>query len=152
MIQTTLNLHRSTEVKLDDASMKSGISRNDLVLQLLQWYMTSSRKRDSSFKRLKYQERSARDNWKVIHLSLNENQYEMLQDIRKFFRVSISLFLARAVEWFLNHIFSKNVNQKISIDNNPVSSYVTLCFKTANGNQCWQVIWGLPDSLPLPFT
>lgn len=144
MIETTLNMHRTTKFKLNIASRKLGISRTRLILFLIQTLINTHDRPVSSFRRLRYQDKDEKGDWHCFHLSVNERDYELIQDVRKFFKMSISLFVALAVETDLKRIMNQIINGEKDTDKYPVSCYSIMRYISPAGEICWKLYWGLP--------
>ncbi len=144
LIETSLNMNRLTRLRLSIASRRLGISRTRLIIFLIQTLINDHDKPVSSFRRLRYQDKDENGNWHCFHLSVNERDYELIQDVRKFFKMSVSLFVAQAVENDLQRIVNQILNGENDTDKYPVSCYSIMRFLSPDGEICWKLYWGLP--------
>ena len=100
-----------------------------------------------SYSRIKYQARDDKENWYLVHLVLNEYEYEYYLDMRKFFKMSVSYIVAYAVKRYLDEIIDELLNMNKNTDNYLYRNYI-LITKTINSVICWQIYWGVPLKLP----
>jgi len=84
-----------------------------------------------------YQSRSAKECWHTFHITLREDDYEYLLDLRKLLKMSVSHILAYAVKKFLK----KNIT-----DNNRYKNYVAIK-SIRDGLVFWTLIWGYPPDI-----
>lgn len=142
LIETTLHVHRNILEKLNNAALRSGKARTSIIKLIMQRMMQNNQRMIKVNSRIQYQKRDLKGNWNRIHITLNEYEYEYYQDIRKFFKMSISLILAYAVLQYLNEVLKEDK----SADNYLFSNYIFIK-KTLEGTTCWQIYWGIPTDL-----
>jgi len=104
--ETTMYIQEDLLLKVDDAAEKLGLSRSRVVSILLTKYMDSQREGGRAFVKLRYQERDREVNFVTKSLSLREDVYEMWVDVRKVFKLSASLVIARAIMLYLDEILN----------------------------------------------
>jgi len=139
LIETTLYAHKNTLNRLDIGITSTGKSRNYLIKLLMQRIMKDNHKMIKTYSRIKYQNRDLKENWKRINVVLNEYEYEYYLDLRKFFKMSISLILAYVVFSYLDDLLKKNRNT----DNYFYRNYIFIK-KTFEEVICWHIYWGIP--------
>jgi hypothetical protein len=142
LIETTLNVYKSILYKLDAGANMSGRSRTSIIKILIQKIMKDNQRMIKTCSRIKYQERDVRENWSRINIVFNEYEYEYCQDLRKFFKMSISCILANAVLRYLDELLKIGKDT----DNYFYTSYIFIK-KTYDGAICWQIYWGIPPQL-----
>ncbi len=147
MVKTTLNLSEQCVRLLDEYVTKSGLSRSDLIQKCIQEGIRRGRS-VHSYRRLRYQERDPDVKWSLVHVRLSGRDYELFHDVRKFFKVSVSLFIADAIDGFLREIVRKLISNPGGMDKNVVSCYSIISSVTGKGDICWKLYWGLPESVP----
>lgn len=148
LIESTLYVNKSILEMLDKGSEKIGRTRIYIIKLLMQRVMRDNQKLLQSYSRVKYQERDQKENWHRLHIILNEYEYEYYLDMRKFYKMSVSLILAYAVMNYLNDI----VNELLKGNNNTDNYYYRNYFfikNTINEVICWKAYWGLPQKLPI---
>lgn len=90
---------------------------------------------------VQYQERSDKESWKTIHLTVREDEYEYLLDLRKLLKMSVSRILAFAVKKYLAKLNEKNITDK-----NHYKNYVIIK-EFVNNIVCWRLFWGYPPNI-----
>ena len=144
LIETTLNVHKSILEELNICADIIGRSRTFIIKLLIQRIMKDNQRMIKTNSRVKYQERDVKENWSRINIVFNEYEYEYCQDLRKFFKMSVSYIIAYAVMRYLDELIKRG---KI-IDNYWYKNYI-LIVKTVDEIVCWQIYWGNPSKLPL---
>jgi hypothetical protein len=117
LIESTIHIHKSILEKLDTGAEMSRRSRISVIKLLIQRIMKDNKRMIKTYSRIKYQERDVRENWSRVNIVFNEYEYEYCQDLRKFFKMSISLILAYAVRRYLDEILNDLLNGNKSTDN-----------------------------------
>jgi hypothetical protein len=142
LIETTLHVHKSILDRLDRGATMSRRSRTSIIKLLIQRIMQDNQRMIKTYSRIKYQERDVRENWSRVNIVFNEYEYEYCQDLRKFFKMSVSLILAYAVLRYLDEVLKQNKRT----DKYFYKSYI-LIKNTSNGAICWHIYWGIPLKL-----
>ena len=143
LIETTLNVHKSILEELNICADIIGRSRTFIIKLLIQRIMKDNQRMIKTNSRVKYQERDVKENWSRINIVFNEYEYEYCQDLRKFFKMSVSYIIAYAVLKYLDEV----LKFKKSTDNYFYTSYIFIK-KTYDGAICWQIYWGIPPTDP----
>jgi hypothetical protein len=139
LIETTLHVHKNILNRLDRGATIIGKSRTSVIKLLIQRIMKDNHKMIRINMRVRYQNRDEKKNWKRINIVFNEYEYEYCQDLRKFFKMSVSLILAYAVLRYLDEL----LKGKKSTNNYLYSNYIFIR-KVINNVICWQIYWGIP--------
>ncbi len=145
MIETTLYVHKSILAQLERGAAVTGKSRTVLIKLLIQRVMRSNRTFLKSSTAVKYQESDEKGSWHRLHLAMNEYEYEYCLDMRKFYKMSVSLILAYAVRMYLDEILGKGN----STDNYRFINYL-FTREIVDGIICWRTYWGIPG-IPRTF-
>ena len=148
LIETTLHIHKNILEMLNKSSEITGKNRTYLIKLMMQRIMNDNQKLLKSYSRIQYQGRDTKENWHRLHVVVNEYEYEYYQDMRKFFKMSISFILAYAVMRYLEDIISELLNMNKSTDKYFFRNYIFIK-ETVNGAICWQLYWGIPQKIPL---
>ena len=148
LIESTLYVNKSIQEMLDTASEKIGRTRIYLIKLLMQRVMKDNQRLLQSYARVKYQDRDRKENWHRFHIILNEYEYEYYLDMRKFFKMSVSLILAYAVINYLNDVMNELQKGNNNTDNYLYKNYFFIR-ETINEVICWKAYWGLPQKLPI---
>ena len=146
-IETTLHVHKSILEMLNEKTEIAGRTITFIIKLLMKKIMNNNQKMLKSYSRIKYQERDVKENWHRLHIILSEDEYEYYQDIRKFYKMSISFILAYAVRRYLTEIVNKLLDRNNFTDKYYFRDYVFVK-KTIDDVICWQIYWGIPQILP----
>ncbi|MBN1496450.1 MAG: hypothetical protein JXA07_06755 [Spirochaetes bacterium] len=140
-METTLHVNTVILRQLIAAAQTLRISRSDLIIMLLKKLMNDI-SRPSRFGRMvQYQERNDKESWKTVHLTVREDDYEYLLDLRKLLKMSVSRILAFAVKKYLGKLNKKNITDK-----NHYKNYVIIK-EFVNNIVCWRLFWGYPPNI-----
>ena len=142
LIETTFHVHRNILEKLNNAALRSGKARTSIIKLIMQRMMQNNQRMIKGNSRIQYQKRDLKEKWNRIHIALNEYEYEYYQDIRKFFKMSISLILAYAVLQYLDEVLKEDINT-----DKYLFRHYALIKKVFEGTTCWQIYWGIPTNL-----
>ena len=136
--------------KISRTSELCGVSRSELILVLIKKMMNTAPDRRSLGKMVQYQGRCNPDCWRRFHLQVRMDEYDYMLDLRKFFKMSVSLIVAFAVIKYLNKILKNNITDKYHFKN-----YVVIR-EVVDTIICWRIYWGYPRNmahhLPSPPT
>ena len=99
--------------KIDRAFLKTGKSRNYIITILLKRAMVDKQKLLKLNKIVKYQKRDPLKQWHHFHVRYREDMYEFCQDMRKFYKLSISRILAFSVGKYLDKIINELINKNL---------------------------------------
>ncbi len=123
-IESTLYVHKSILEKLERGVEISGRSRTFIIKQLMKRLMDDNQNMISPSSRIKYQERDVKANWRILHIVINEYEYEYYLDMRKFYKMSVSFLLAFAVIQYLNVVIQESLDNNINTDNYLYRNYI----------------------------
>jgi len=138
MIETTINIHSRILEQINCAALKTGKSRNQIIIMLIKKQMDHMQGHIQNGKRIQYQEKADRECWHTIHLQVRPDDYEYFLDLRKLLKMSVSRILAFAVLRYLK----KLIQSKIT-DNYHYKNY-TIHLEIIDGIICWKFLWGFP--------
>jgi hypothetical protein len=140
-LETTLNIRIDILKRIFAAARTKRISRSEMIIILMKRVMDDVSNRGRIGKMVQYQERRRPEEWQKFHLSVREDEYEYLLDLRKILKMSASLILADAVEKFLDKLINGSIT-----DNNRYRNYI-MARELIDGITCWRFIWGFPPNL-----
>ena len=146
-IETTVHIHKKTLEMLNKSANLTGETRTYIISLLMQKVMNNNHEKLKFFSRIRYQEQDKKVNWHRLHITLNEYEYEYYLDMRKFFKMSVSFILARAVRRYLNEVVYKLLDKNVITDNYRYRNYIFIKDTTEDEIICWKIYWGLPNSL-----
>jgi hypothetical protein len=140
-MKTTLNMHIDILDKITFAAQLKGISRSEMIAMFIKKAMEKMGNPDNLGKLVQYQEKNSPDEWHTFHVRWKPDEYEYFIDMRKLWKMSVSLILAYAVKKFLKKLLKNN-----SGDNNRYNHYI-LAKNVMDGIVIWKLIWGFPPHL-----
>jgi hypothetical protein len=143
LIESTIHIHKDILEILNRGAEITGRTRTFLIKLLMQRVMNNNQQMLKSSSRIKYQRRDAKENWYQIHIVINEYEYEYYQDMRKFYKMSVSFILAYAIRRYSDEILSELLNGNKNTDNYFYKNYIFIK-RTIDGITCWQIYWGIP--------
>jgi hypothetical protein len=144
-MRTTVNLDFRSAELLEDACLSTGLSRHELVRLLVLFLKHSNNFSPRLYETVTYQHGGDDTVWIVVHVSLEECTYEILQDLRRNCKFSVSFFVAFLINSFLDELIKRlnepNGYQKI-LDNYPRSfMYIPRFFDDVEG---YITLWDVP--------
>ena len=146
MPRTTIHMHVNIHETLTKVSEKSGIPRSDLLKHAVKLYTIKLQEEIVLFSSIQYQNADEKENWTRLHVSLSPSEYEHFLDIRKLFKMSVSLFVARAIEEYLEYLSAPDIEKQISDDSPfPAYSFIT---RDVSETKTFMFCWGIPTEVP----
>ncbi|MBN2160451.1 MAG: hypothetical protein JW807_13740 [Spirochaetes bacterium] len=142
MIETTLYLRNYQRTRLLEAVVTTGQPRGRIISALMKKIAGDHGKLIRSWSRVKYQDRSG-EKGREFHVTLKPDEYEFFQDLRKFFKRSVSGLVADAVDKYLDEVIEEITKET---DNYWYSNYA-LSSIIIDGVVCWILYWGIPKKL-----
>jgi hypothetical protein len=137
IIKTTINIRKDLLELLEAASLATGCSRHSIVCMLMIRISQDHDLHSGPWKRIRYQTRGYRGNYRRIHVSLEEPVYELSLDLKKFCKLSVSHLFACAIDVYLNELVNNLTNNS---DNYPLIKY-TMNKTIVNGTIYWLLKW-----------
>ncbi len=145
-MRTTVYLEETCIEKLNETKIKLDISRNRLVLMLLERIAKRGDFQAKSFKPVCYQECSPGSKRKTMHVRFDPANYEKAQDMRRNFKYSVSWFVVYGIDNFLDEILDEFTgtgdyeNKTVNYEQN------FLAISDVYGNvQGFCSFWGIPE-------
>lgn len=142
-ISTTLYMHKSNFNRLEKASKTLGISKNFIIRILLKKMMEDVEVCSKVWTTVKYQEDDTKRNWRQFHLVLHEGEYEYAIDMRKYYKMSLSLIVAVAIGRYLPQLIRRFCNKLIKNTQNLTYTNYLISKRIISGIVCWIVWWGV---------
>ncbi len=136
-IDTTINITDNNTILLKESAAKLNISINELVIRLISQLLTDKNNKIKSFQRISYQKKNENENWNPIHIWISPEFYEKCLDLRKFFKLSLSFILAKAIKQFLNRILE-------GITDNYSHNYILLS-SISDDSRFFTTVWDYPQ-------
>jgi hypothetical protein len=122
-IDSTINIHIKYLNRLENVCGKYALSKNKIIMLVLEKFLTEHKLTYSIFKRVRYQKRHPKKCWKTTHIYFPADLFEQCCDIRKFCKLSVSRFIALAIKLYLNTI-EEELSGESGV-NNRVDNYIT---------------------------
>ncbi len=142
IIKTTLYIHNNILRRIHKFVGKNKKLRSNLIISLLKRAMRDNKKMIKGFMSVKYQQKDSANEWNIIHIAFKEDDYEYFIDMRKLYKMSVSLILAYAVRKYLFQMMTKEMGRFMS-DNYYPRNYL-LSRYIIGGIICWKLHWGFP--------
>ncbi len=144
---------------LVEAEEKTKCSKEALIVQSMRKVMRNYEIYERGDGRIEYQKRFDEKTGEIIKkrrvkMVINEREYNYFQDMRKFFRRSISLVIAIAVRTYLAEVIEeilKNDAEGVHPDTYPFECYAIMG-KCIENIPTWRIWWGVPADLELLLT
>ena len=143
IIKTTINIKKNFYELLELAVSITGQSRRSIIAMLMVRLAEDHDVIPCQWKRIRYQARGQRGNYKIMHLSLEEAEYELFLDLKKFCKQSVSRLVACSIDLYFDELI-KNLNRP---DHNYHIINYTMNKKIIDGSICWFLQWGVPAKL-----
>src|SRR4030042_3209714 len=124
-INTTMYVHNEILSKIKDAVGNDREFRNKLIIDLLKRAMREHDKLEKNFRTVKYQNDDAADKWTTLHVKFGKGENEYFQDMRRVFKMSVSLILAYSVKNYLTEVLNDLLRLDLE-DNYPPKNYLIL--------------------------
>ncbi len=140
-METTLYMHIDILEKITYAASLLEISRSEMIMLLIKQLMKHTPDSEGVGTMIRYQQRSIPGSWHTFHIRVKMDDYEYMLDVRKIFKMSVSLILAYAVNRYLDKLLKTNTT-----DNYRFNNYV-LIREVVDNIICWRSFWGYPRNL-----
>ncbi len=140
-METTINIHYDVLEKITRAANVYGISRSGIIMLIIREMMSSIPDTVRMGKMVRYQSSSGPDTWHTFHIQVRMDEYEYLLDLRKLFKMSVSLIIAYAAERYI-----KKLMRTKGTDNYQFNNYVVIR-EVVDNIICWRLYWGYPRNL-----
>ncbi len=144
---------------LAEAEEKTKYQKEELLVKAMRKMMKDYERYERDAGRIEYQKRFDEETGEQIikhrvKMRLLIREYNYFQDMRKFFRRSISLVMAIAVYTYLAEIVEKILQkdyEALHADNYPFECYAIMG-KCIENIPTWRIWWGVPPDLELLLT
>jgi len=138
-IETTISINKEILEKLSTISQKRNISKSAIIREII---LMLSGKQGKFIKQrfsTEYQVKN-KGAYNNIHIYLIEPYYEHALDLRRFYRASLSLLIAEAIELLYEELLCRHENT----DNYPGLMHTMIYYETKK-SMVWKHIWGEPE-------
>ncbi len=142
-IRSTIYVHVDVLSRINDAAGRDREFRNRLIITLLKRVMQDHEKLAKNFRSVKYQDDDAPDRWKTLHVKFVGAENEYFHDMRKGFKMSVSLILAYAVKNYFVEVLNDLMHDNW-MDNYPPKNYLIIN-EVVDDIVCWRIYWGFPS-------
>jgi dTDP-D-glucose 4,6-dehydratase len=140
-VDTTVNLHQDQLQRLEQAFQHSGISVNELILLLFKRMMQENKRLHESAPTIQYQE--DREGYEKKHVYMDYTEYDQKLDMRRMYKMSASLVLALAIDWFLEELLVPSKKGGSAIINAFLQkNYQVIPFFSQKYTE-YRIIWGI---------
>jgi hypothetical protein len=148
-IETTINMSKRNMRKILHMAETYGYSKSHILTMLLRTCMHEQKLQCSLCKRVRYQARRTKHDWKVLHIWLPADLFEMCVDMRKFCKLSVSLLSATAIELYLETVKKKLEEDPETLQkpDNYQGDYIFI-YKNDQNITNFHLFWGIPEGKP----
>jgi len=144
MLRTTINMNYDIYDKVCLAAEKKGTSKRAIVIMLLGRIRDDIDRHQGGFTLVEYQPRDPMKRWHCFTIVFSKRENELVSDFRRLGKLSVSYFIAKAVEYYLDEIIKCGG----IMHNNVILNHYAIYQSIVNGVICWEYYWG--DHLPSP--
>ncbi len=150
MIRTSYMMTREVLLLLKEAEMKTGYAMIDLIIAVIRYAMRHHAKYEREHGRIEYQKRFDVEGVPIpkfrVKIKILEREYDYFNDMRRFFRRSISHVIAIAVLEYLPALVERIEKGEYDeeVESYPYKSCAIYdkCIEEATVYHIW---WGLPS-------
>lgn len=136
-------------MKLDTAMLRTGKTLSFLIVLLIRKISNGHSVLSYSHERIKYQKRDPEKKWTRRHISVLNREYELMLDLRKFCKKSVSSMISSAIDDYLNDIIDELSAESEDTSDNYIGSNYIIIKDSDNYSVCWRIYWGYPLKLEL---
>ncbi|HPL17929.1 MAG TPA: hypothetical protein PL180_14645 [Spirochaetota bacterium] len=140
-METTVNMRTDILQRISRAAALHGISRTGIIILIVKKMMKRLPDPDSAGSMVRYQADGKPDDWHAFHLRIRMDEYEYLLDLRKLFKMSVSLIIAYGVDRYLDKLMGDT-----GTDNNRFANYMVIR-EIVDTIICWKLYWGYPHNI-----
>jgi len=144
-IKTTINMNKRIIKELNQASSTLKLSRTKIIRLLIKQFLEDQNRVEILNSTVKYQERDSESQWSKFHITLREDEYELCLDLRKVYKMSLSLIIALAIDRHLKNIFIVNQRSPEEIYDKYLFHNYYFSFTSQNGVRKIQIYWGISN-------
>ncbi len=135
MIKTSVYINTDKLAKVMEYSAANGLTYNEVITLLLKKMQADGGCNIRKFSAVKYQNDDPDKNWVTKTVYFEEICYEFFTDMRKFFKISVSFLLAKAIDLFLETILMEE-NQRNYADHD-----WDITRKEDDFSEIWTIFW-----------
>ncbi|TAL34004.1 MAG: hypothetical protein EPN93_12485 [Spirochaetes bacterium] len=138
MLRTSLNIHFDVLDRISAAAVRLDIPRREVIIRLLMRVVRDHHRYPGGFSLVKYQGHDPEKRWHCFPMYYSKAENELVTDLRKFGKFTVSKFVAIAVYRYLDEIV-----QEIEVGryNYVRPSGWSLGQKLVSGSICWEICW-----------
>jgi len=140
MLRTTIYMKKSIFTRIGHAADRLGTSRRAIIVMLLERIRHDIDQFQGDFTLVKYQPRDPRKEWHRFTIVYKKQENELVSDFRRLGKLSVSYFIAKATERYLNEILMEggSVHNYVELDHYAIGKSIV------NDIICWEFYWGPP--------
>lgn len=152
MIGTSINIEKSRLQKLKTASEKIRISERELLSILI---LKSRRLFGNNAvigRTVEYQRNSGPEKFVIYHIDISESDYEFATGRRYLFKISVSLLIRMAIDFFLSEIIYEWTSNRMKEKRNRKkyttnSHYKSFCIihYVKDSTEIWKIPWPVEE-------
>jgi hypothetical protein len=143
-IETSIYIEEIRKERLINASKELGVSMSVLLSYLLKRSRTLFSNKADIFRAVRYQKRTKKDAFTIMHVSLFCPDYEHGVGERLLFKFSVSFIFRLAVDEFLDEILCNGLDEKLK-EEDCTTNYFSPHYKVerieATKSEVWLIRW-----------
>ncbi len=139
--ETTLYLPKDVMLLLEIASCRTRRPVTKIVRMLLRRMADEHQERRVHAVPVQYQPDDPQRQWHRLHISLEEDEYEQVTDMRKFYKQSVSKIVTDAVRLYLPFLVRALLHKKIT-DSYRCRNHA-VAVRSHGQAVCWITLWGV---------
>ena len=141
---TTFNIEHSTMETLRLLAEMKNISVSDAIKMLLKLVSEEMEYTETPKRLIEYQRLPSGGEWKTFHIRLTYEEVEHFEDMRNFFKKSVSFLIACAVEQYGNLLLNVLPQQTDKGWDKNLFPHYSSGRKVVSGEEIFIISWGKP--------
>ena len=147
-LKTTLNMKKDIYDKIIETARMLGTTRSFLIITALKKIMKNDRIYGDLRNLVLYQKSNGSEHFKRFHICFSVEEYNYFTDMRKFYRMSVSLLAAVAIDKYLNKIIRELLSKNKQFSDNYLPKNYVFIQEDIDNVISWRIYWGYPTGLP----
>jgi hypothetical protein len=140
-LRTTINFELNRYELLEKKCFDEGVCIKEIIRKCLYLYIDDMKKDDFEKGTISYQDDAVE--WKKLHFTLSDEEYDTFADVKKIQRLSFSFIVAIAIDTYADSVLSGMQNYSY-----PPKSY-TKFYIVVNNYTSYRFVWGKLDKIEL---
>jgi len=148
-IETTIYCTDNTKYSIGRIQSHCAKTRSSVIIDLTKLVLKNRESILRYSRAVRYQNRMTSGKWHRMHVSMLPKDYELLLDLRKLCKCSVSLLVACAVERYIKSM--KEDLDKVEITDNYHFNHYMIIKELHDTIICWKIYWGEPKNIETAY-